>query len=610
MTRIRLSMSMACWVLMLACASSSGLEQTKAAPPADNNCTRYVDNQASTDGDGSLNKPWNNIAGHVDNLKAGDVLCVRGAPSAPGRVYTEAEISLDTSGGTLSGTAESPIIVRAFPGEHVVLHSTGTKILYFRGVAHWQFDGFAFDKQSANDNAINFRQASFNVVRNCEIYNGKGEGIHFSSGEYNIIEDCTIHDFNGGPSVDAHCILLAGGTGNIIRNNEIYNCTGDGVQLYDYQDIAGTIIENNQIYNTLGPCAENAIDVKMGGQQTTVIRGNTMHGYRRNDGSCGGTGGSTGEAVLIHVEATNILLEGNEIYDSGSGIRVLRVSNLQIINNLVHDIINDPSAWADFGIQIYEGVNVDILNNTVASIPRDALLIGDGLIQDLDIRNNLFYNTGRIGQWGTGIEMTADYNGWFNAAERIEGPHDVVGSNPLFAAPGDYHLQAASPAVDAGDSAHAPSNDFDGNPRPRGSGVDLGAFEVQGPPVVTDLRVSTAVSNTDSVTVTLVWTAPGRVGQPSSAHHYELRYDYQVVSAGRWDQAAVAVPNIPAEQPGEAQSITVNVPWSSSGHVYFALRVFDIDSLSSGVSNPAFWPFVSTFLALIMQNRASLNSYR
>ena len=43
----------------------------------------------------------------------------------------------------------------------------------------------------------------------------------------------------------------------------------------------------------------------------------------------------------------------------------------------------------------------------------------------------------------------------------------------------DFHLSPASPAVDHGTGVGAPLHDYDGNPRPSGSGYDMGAYEYQ-----------------------------------------------------------------------------------------------------------------------------------
>lgn len=449
----------------------------QAAPSVQrSDCDYYVDNYASSDGDGSWLNPWDNINNHVNELRPGNTMCIRGDLSAPGRVYTEPTISLDKDTGTPSGTEEAPIIVRTYPGEHVVLRTTGARILDFVEVAHWQFDGFGFDKESDWGCAIYLSQANFNIIRNCEIYNGKEKGIGILGGEHNIIENCKIHDFDAGPYSDTQGILIAAGKDTVIRDNEIYDCTGDGVLLYNYGDVSGTIIENNHFYTTLGPCSENAIDVKVG---SPVIRGNVMHGYRPCDGSCGGSGGTVGEAIVIHLDAKEVVIEGNTIYDSGSGIRAINGESFRIINNVIHDIITDPDVWSNFGIYANKGVTVEILNNTLVDIPRVALLIEGGQILDLHIYNNLFYNTGQIVYRNAGTGTMADYNGWFSATERIEGPHDIVGSgDPGFvdATNDDYHLTADSPARDAGTDVGV-TTDFEGDPRPFGDLPDIGADE-------------------------------------------------------------------------------------------------------------------------------------
>src|SRR5262249_24805082 len=47
--------------------------------------------------------------------------------------------------------------------------------------------------------------------------------------------------------------------------------------------------------------------------------------------------------------------------------------------------------------------------------------------------------------------------------------------NPLA---NDYHLLSSSPARDHGTSLFAPPTDLDGRPRPQGTAVDIGAYEV------------------------------------------------------------------------------------------------------------------------------------
>ncbi|MCP5102716.1 MAG: BACON domain-containing protein, partial [bacterium] len=137
-------------------------------------------------------------------------------------------------------------------------------------------------------------------------------------------------------------------------------------------------------------------------------------------------------------------------------------------------------------------------------------------MKDIFIINNTFYNNGG-GGWGGGIgvenpdvqnlvirnnivsqnvtfqievepnvsmsNLTVDHNlihGYRNYGDEIKGDNPVEG-DPLFVnvSSADFHLQAGSPAIDAGSSTGAPSDDYEGNSRPQGSGYDIGAFEYQ-----------------------------------------------------------------------------------------------------------------------------------
>jgi len=76
--------------------------------------------------------------------------------------------------------------------------------------------------------------------------------------------------------------------------------------------------------------------------------------------------------------------------------------------------------------------------------------------------------------------LTVDRN-LINGSTQIYGDDAIIG-DPKFVNPagGDFHLREDSPAIDSGSSIDAPSDDFDGNPRPQGAGYDVGAFEFMG----------------------------------------------------------------------------------------------------------------------------------
>jgi hypothetical protein len=90
--------------------------------------------------------------------------------------------------------------------------------------------------------------------------------------------------------------------------------------------------------------------------------------------------------------------------------------------------------------------------------------------------------------WGNSDGLSV-FNGTAGVSYSIvQGGYSGEGNlnaDPFFvgAATGNLRLQACSPAIDAGTSSGAPSNDFDGNPRPFGAGIDMGAYEYSGAPV-------------------------------------------------------------------------------------------------------------------------------
>jgi hypothetical protein len=574
------------------------LRPSPVSAQAEAACTYYVNNQSAAGGNGSITAPWNTISGSLSKLSPGQVLCVRGDTSGAGRLYTETALSVDGINGKRNGTAQAPIVVRTYPGERVILRSSGSDdVLEFRDISHWQFDGFILDGQASRRIGAKFTRANFNVIRNCEIRDVREDGVNLYLSYNNLIENCRIYRVDNGPYKDGTGIILNGSNNTVIRGNILYDLKGDGVQIYNgFGEVSATLIEQNHFYTTLGICSENAVDVKIGGAQPTRIRDNRMHGFRPNDGACGGSGGGLGEAIIVHEDGANVVIERNEIYDSAAGITVSG-KNVWVVNNLIHGLVRDPRGWAGIGLYLHMASDIDVRHNTFVNLPDTALWLG-GNVYNLRMHNNLFYNAGRVQRDGDN-SVIASHNGWFAMAGRLPGPSDVLGNDPAFLGAGNYRLLTTSPAVDAGTAAYSADGDFDRAPRPMGLAPDLGAFEVQGPPPVTSLRVVRGVVGSGTVTLTLTWIEPGRPGQPSPVHHHELRYANQVITNEVWPQATVLVDVLSPGSPGERRSLQVTVPYSGSGSLYLGLRSIDAASRLSPVSNPAFWPFTDVFLPVV-----------
>ncbi len=120
-----------------------------------------------------------------------------------------------------------------------------------------------------------------------------------------------------------------------------------------------------------------------------------------------------------------------------------------------------------------------------------------------------FADFGIYNEIDSGGNPTIDYNDvWNNGLSAADNYSDVtegandISLNPLYVGSGDYHLQAASPCVDAiptnvGDTI---PEDLEGTVRPQVDGYDMGCYEsTQAGPTQVTLTVNT--SGSGSVTL-------------------------------------------------------------------------------------------------------------
>ncbi len=80
--------------------------------------------------------------------------------------------------------------------------------------------------------------------------------------------------------------------------------------------------------------------------------------------------------------------------------------------------------------------------------------------------------------WGSAKASFSNIQGGFPGIGNIDADPLFIGGDPF-----DYHLSSQSLCIDAGTDVSASPTDLDGKQRPRGGGVDMGAYEYQSWPL-------------------------------------------------------------------------------------------------------------------------------
>lgn len=299
----------------------------------------------------------------------------------------------------------------------------------------------------------------------------------------------------------------------IIRNNIVHDTAGSGIRFNDSDHIT---IEYNEVYNTTwwtssassavvfaetiaSSEADNGTDVKM------VMRGNLVYNnWNRipfyvtqlpdNSGNTNPNYGTAtynnildGQGLYVTRSDDNyygtFLFENNVCVNNGkNGINFDNslgasaiIQNNTIYYNGVHEIIQDISVANGNqghrgqkvgGIKANKVQNVTVANNIV--VTRDNLFSAielPNISGSRPVLNNIFLN-GKLPSDDNGVP----YN-FITCCNMIdedplftEVPGFVNGAIDISQA--NFELTENSPAVNAGDSAYSPSDDFLGNPRP------------------------------------------------------------------------------------------------------------------------------------------------
>src|SRR5215467_7831716 len=327
----------------------------------------------------------------------------------------------------------------------------------------------------------------------------QGSVVTFSTGEglTSILNGFTVRNgFQNGFSGGGIYIASASPTitGNIITGN--HAAVGCGIYVYGGSPFIqnNTITANNQ--TGAGDGGEGGGGIVVSGTSSVPanpqIIGNTI---TNNSVAAGGNGGGISVDYFSSPLIQGNLIQGNRAYNFGGGVALESYNSPVLVQNL---IVNNTSLGGGSGGGLYVSPSnpTQVINNTIVAnnaFDSTSAVYVTGFGQDATFTNNIF--VAAAGQNAVTCNSTyssvspvfsyddafsASGSAWAGICDSTTNPGNLS-SDPLFmsAANNDFHLQAASPAVNAGNNAapNLPSTDFDGNTRIVGT-IDFGVYEV------------------------------------------------------------------------------------------------------------------------------------
>ncbi len=351
---------------------------------------------------------------------------------------------------------------------------------------------------------------------NCELHNAKGGGVFiinsFGSPDtvyiinnaisYNSVTAGNVTSGGGVASTFSHVIIL----NNVIGNNTLSGDIGNGggllilyassIELRENQ-ISNNEINLNANNNWNGPgcfCREP--------NGTTLIRNNEFsHNSGTPDGWGRGGGIYVGNAWENEVTIDANLFLNNSCY-RGGGMYERDSYNILLTNNLFSH--NTTTSRAG-GISMYHPADAfgkgatnikenrpQIINNTFYSNTADEMggaLRFNGVVSAPVIFNNIFWeNEAPVGKDINNASSDTLMIAFSDIDEEsIDG--SWTGEGNIYEDPGfiddSCHIYQFSPCIDigvdslevAGTWYYAPEMDYEGDPRPLGEGIDMGADE-------------------------------------------------------------------------------------------------------------------------------------
>lgn len=331
------------------------------------------------------------------------------------------------------------------------------------------------------------------TLRNSDIHHNQatadgGGGVYLDQSSQATLLNNRIHhnqgeDYGGG--------FYAWYTGEVIvQSNEFYlnQSTNRGGGIY-IDTCNRVIVDRNEIYSNSARYLGGGGYFYAYGTGAITISHNLIQG---NDATISTAGGGGGLRLVGYARA---VISGNIVYSNtarsaAGGLALSDVASLTLINNIIarNTASNRGSGMSLYGESFLPLQGV-LTNNTLAE---NAGGSGQGIhIQTeyaaITLTNNIIVSHTVGVTVEAGATVWANYTLWHGNGTDVGGPGTWTNAHPVYGDPcfvdpagGDYHILAGSAARDTGDPVGvppAPSTDIDGDTRPLGLHVDIGADE-------------------------------------------------------------------------------------------------------------------------------------
>jgi hypothetical protein len=385
--------------------------------------------------------PADDLFGTINALAPGDEVVVH-----------EGTYTTQQDGGSwfrevvLSGTEDTPIVVRAADGEAVVLSGD----------------------PAGSQNVVNLSGTWF-TWRGFEMEHGS-HGLRLYPSSHATIEDLHVHD-TGDVGISAN-VTGAYYVDITLRHNQVDHTGGTGECFYlgcNYSECVfhDSVVELNWCHDTLGTEQGDGIEVKTGSYGVDV-RHNVIHHVNYPGITMYGTAPYPPNTV-----------EGNVVWNTNdNGIQL--VGDAIVRNNLVMNA--GASGIASKSSQGYIPKDLEIAYNTVVGAGDSCLRGNEWNTTDSDsisvVGNALYCAATTAIRLPDGSDATFADNAVQGTVEAPSGTFPAGAPEDDLSDPAgmDLYPTSDSSLLDMGDAADAPANDF--NCLPRATGVpDVGAYE-------------------------------------------------------------------------------------------------------------------------------------